>query len=228
MSVAAIVDGQLAWTEALGVTNVESGEPVSEETIFDAASLSKPLFAYIVLRLAERGEFDLDRPLHEILPYARLEHDPRYTLLTARMVLSHRTGLPNWGDEGKPLELLFNPGERFQYSGEGFVYLQKVIESVTRMSLEDLARREVFEPLKMMNSHYAWQRGEEVAVASGHSETGHVRPTTVPHEANAAASLHTTARDYARFIIAWLHSSEEIRKAFRPSGQRFENGASGH
>ena len=216
MSVAAIVDGQLAWMEALGVTNVESGERVTEGTIFDAASLSKPLFAYIVLRLAERGEFDLDRPLHEILPYARLEHDPRYRLLTARIVLSHRTGLPNWGDEGEPLELLFNPGERFQYSGEGFVYLQKVIEAATGMSLEDLARKEVFEPLKMVNSHYDWLHGEEVKAASGHSETGHVRPKTIPHEANAAASLHTTASDYARFIMAWLHSSEGMKKAFHP------------
>lgn len=81
-------------------------------TLFEAAFLSRPVFATIVLRLAERGKLDLDRPLHELLPYERISHDPRSRRLTARLVLSHQTGLPNWGPPEK-LEFRFEPGESF-------------------------------------------------------------------------------------------------------------------
>jgi CubicO group peptidase (beta-lactamase class C family) len=124
------------------VSSTETGAPVTGETVFEAASLSKPVFAYAVMRLVERGEFDLDEPLAEILPYERLEHEERYLRITPRMVLTHSTGLPNWG-EGR-LGLAFDPGERFSYSGEGFVYLQKAVETITGKPLDAFMRQELF------------------------------------------------------------------------------------
>ena len=135
--------------------NDSAQTPLDTATIFEAASLSKPVFAYLVLRLADRGEFDLDRPLLEMLEYPRVAHDERSKRITARMVLSHGTGLPNWG--GERLTLQFDPGTAYGYSGEGFVFLQKAIERVTGRSLEALARREVFQPLGMTRSSFVWQ-----------------------------------------------------------------------
>jgi CubicO group peptidase (beta-lactamase class C family) len=102
--------------------------------------LSKPVFVYMVLRLADRGVIDLDKPLYTCgFSYDRIDKDPSSKLITARMVLDHTTGLPNWG--GTPLEFLFTPGEKFNYSGEGYVYLQRVVEHVTGKSLEELAQQ---------------------------------------------------------------------------------------
>ena len=97
LTVAVIEDGQVTRSELFGVANADTGEAITAHTLFEAASLSKPVFATAVLRMAERGEFDLDQPLLELLPNERIEHDPRAEQLTARLVLSHQTGLPNWG-----------------------------------------------------------------------------------------------------------------------------------
>jgi CubicO group peptidase (beta-lactamase class C family) len=218
LTVAVIENGEIVKTELLGVADAESGAPVTEKTLFEAASLSKPVCAAIVLRLAERGEIDLDRPLPEYLPYERVDHDPRSRALTARMVMSHRTGLPNWGED--QLQLAFHPGVRFGYSGEGFVYLQKVIEKLTGLSLDELARREVFAPLGMTHSRFSWAEGEELPLAMPHDEIGRHQQKHQVHEANAASSLHTTAADYARFVSAWMSgeilSPATVRQAVAP------------
>lgn len=203
LSIAVIDDGEVIWTGAFGTLGDSARSPVNEETIFSAASLSKPVFAYAVLRLVERGELDLDRPLAELLEYPRVTHDERGRSITPRMVLSHGTGLPNWG--GERLELQFDPGEGFNYSGEGFVFLQRVVEHVTGLSLEQLAQREVFEPLGMTRSSYVWQQrfaGNAVYGKDWAWRMGHVTRYEQP---NAASSLLTTGRDYARFVAAVLN-----------------------
>lgn len=92
---------------------------VSADTVFEAASLSKPVFAFGVLLLAQEGIIDLDRPLASYLPAPYLPAEPGAAVITARMVLEHTTGLPNWRPKGEPLALLRQPGTRFGYSGEG-------------------------------------------------------------------------------------------------------------
>ncbi len=200
LSIAVLRDGTLAWSGAFGVRSTETGEPVDAQTVFEAASLSKPVFAFAVLRLAERGAFDLDAPLAGYLPYERLAHEPRYRQITARMVLSHSTGLPNWG--GERLDLTFDPGTAWGYSGEGFVYLQKAVEHLTGLTLDALARREVFEPLGMTRSSFVWQDAFAGNAVARHSPQGEVEPIRRATEGNAAASLLTTAEDYARFLAA--------------------------
>lgn len=202
LSIAVVQDGRVSWTGAFGTVNDSARTPLNPETIFEAASLSKPVFAYTVLRLADRGEFDLDRPLYEMLEYPRIAHDARYKRITARMVLTHSTGLPNWG--GAKLTLAFDPGTDYGYSGEAFVYLQKVVERVTGRSLDELARREVFEPLGMKRSAYVWQERFAGNVAYAKDWFWHVAPVNQYAEGNAAASLLTTAGDYAQFVAAVL------------------------
>jgi len=192
----AVVDhGQVVWTGRFG--NVKD-----PETVFEAASLSKPVFAYLVLRLVDRGQFDLDRPLAELLEYPRAEGDPRYRRITGRMVLSHGTGFPNWG--GERLTLAFDPGTAYGYSGEGFVYLQKVVEHVTGRPLEQLARAEVFGPLGMNRSSYVWQDRFEGHAAEAMDWLWRTAPVSRYTDASAAYTLLTTAPDYARFVAAVL------------------------
>ena len=154
LQIAVLESGEIVATRAFGTTSTESGAPVTDATVFEAASLSKPVFAYAVLRMADRGEWDLDQPLWEILEYERLAHDERARQITSRQVLTHTTGLPNWG--GTPLQFNSDPGERWNYSGEGFVYLQRAVEKQTGLTLEEIGTREVFEPLGMNSTHYAW------------------------------------------------------------------------
>ena len=195
LAIAVVEHGQVVWTGAFG--NVQD-----PETIFEAASLSKPVFAYLALRLVDRGQFDLDRPLAPMLEYPRAASDPRYRKITGRMVLSHGTGFPNWG--GERLTLAFDPGTAYGYSGEGFVFLQKVVEHVTGRSLEQLARAEVFEPLGMSRSSYVWQERFAGHAAVATDWLGRVAPVTRYTDASAAYTLLTTAPDYARFVAAVL------------------------
>ena len=202
LTMAVVEGGRVTWSGAFGTVNDSAGTPLDTATVFEAASMGKPVFAYLVLRLVERGKFDLDRPLYQMVEYPRVSQDARYKLITGRMALSHATGLPNWG--GERLTLAFTPGTAYGYSGEGYVFLQKAIERFTGQSLETLARREVFEPLGMTNSSYIWQDRFASHEAYARDWLWHVAPVNHYAEGNAAYTLLTTAPDYARFVAAVL------------------------
>ncbi|HVG34842.1 MAG TPA: serine hydrolase [Pyrinomonadaceae bacterium] len=207
LAIALIRDSKILWQRGFGVKSVETREPVDEQTVFEAASLSKPVFAYAVLRMVDRGQLDLDTPLVKYLPGAYVENDPRLNLITARMVLSHRTGFPNWRPRGGPLRIHFTPGEKFSYSGEGFVFLQKVVERVTGQPLDEVMRKTVFEPLGMTSSSYVWLDSFDKRKATGHNPAGAANERRRPTEANAASSLQTTVGDYSRFLIAVMNGT---------------------
>lgn len=207
LAIALIRDSKVLWQRGFGVKNVETLEPVNEQTVFEAASLSKPVFAYAVLRMVDQGRLDLDTPLTKYLPGAYVEDDPRVNLITARMVLSHRTGFPNWRPRGGPLRIHFTPGEKFSYSGEGFVFLQKVLERIMGQPLDLLMRKTVFEPLGMSSSSYVWLDSFDKQKATGHNPAGAANERRRPVEANAASSLQTTVGDYSRFLIAVMNGT---------------------
>jgi CubicO group peptidase (beta-lactamase class C family) len=220
LSMAVVRGGRVAWSGAFGVASAVTKAPVTEETIFEAASLSKPVFAYAVLRLADEGRIDLDAPLTTYLPTPYVAGDERLALITARRVLTHTSGFPNWRPRGRPLEIRFTPGERFSYSGEGFVYLQRAVEKIAGEPLDAVMRRLVFEPLGMARSSYVFRPEFEGAKAVGHDRLGVATPLRRPAEALAPASLHTTAREYALFLAAALRGEglrpETAREMFRP------------
>jgi CubicO group peptidase (beta-lactamase class C family) len=207
LALALVSHGRIVWAQGFGSRHQGETEPIDTATVFEAASLGKPVFAYAVMKLVDEGRFDLDRPLFSYQPLPDLPHDPRYQRITARMVLSHTSGLPNEVGPGEHLSLQFDPGTRFGYSGAGFVYLQRVVEGVMRMPLESLMRQLVFQPLHMMRSSYRWQPQFATNFATGHDDYETPRPPTKPTTASAAASLHTTAADYGRFLLAMLDAT---------------------
>lgn len=163
----AVVDGGRVWRRGFGQAVEDPARAVSEETVFEAASLGKPLFAYAVLRLADAGVIELDRPLYDYLPDPDASA-PRMKRVTARHVLSHTTGLPNWRQQPGPLTPAFDPGTEFSYSGEGFFYLQRVVEQVSRMPFGQLMREQVLDPLDMKQSSYVWLPAFESRMAAGY------------------------------------------------------------
>lgn len=199
LSLAIIRDGYIVKVGSYGAANAETKKPINKSYIFQAASLSKPVLAYITLRLVDRGLLSLDTPLHSLLPSDRFANQDYAKTLTARLILSHQSGLPNWGDT--PLEFLFKPGARYRYSGEGYVYLQQVLSHITGLTLEQLAQQEVFKPLKMTNSYFLVPESVNAHVVNPHDDAGNALPIGKPYS-NAASSLHTEALDYARFVIA--------------------------
>jgi CubicO group peptidase (beta-lactamase class C family) len=230
LAVALVRNGELAWQRGFGVKSVKTNEPVGDDTVFEAASLSKPVFAYAVLKLVDAGKLDLDKPLNQYLPgNYDVGDDPRLGQITARRVLSHTTGFPNWRNGA--LKIHFTPGERFSYSGEGFVYLSKVVEHVTGEKFNDFMKRTVFEPLGMTNSSYVWQESYDALKVFSHNTRGEAvsQKKLPPGAANAAASLHTTARDYGRFVAAMLKGvglkPETRRSMLTPQSQAREGGA---
>jgi CubicO group peptidase (beta-lactamase class C family) len=222
----AVVTSREAWYHDFGLISAETEEAIGPETLFEAASLSKPVFAHIVLDEVAGGLLGLDAPLEEYWDYPDLRLDPQRGGITARIVLSHRTGLPNWRRDG-PLRIQFEPGSRFQYSGEGYVYLQRVLAALTGTSLENLAREKLLAPLGLDRSGFTF-RGVEPDHALPHDSRGHPlakRPAEPP--GNAAASLHTTARDYGEFVSATLRMAKSAPDRFEGVTERLADVADG-
>jgi CubicO group peptidase (beta-lactamase class C family) len=213
LAVAFVRDGRLMWRRGFGVRHAETREPVGDDTVFEAASLSKPVFAYAVLKLVDAGKLDLDAPLDKYLPGPYdVGDDPRLKQVTARRVLSHTAGFPNWRPRGdKALKIHFMPGERFSYSGEGFVYLAAAVERLTGERLDAFMKRAVFDPLGMKHSSYVWRDDYEKLKVFRHDAVGKPTRQNRPPEANAAASLQTTAHDFGLFLAAVLRG-EGLRK----------------
>jgi CubicO group peptidase (beta-lactamase class C family) len=208
LSMAIVNDSAIVWSRGFGVRSVETGEPVDANTVFEAASLSKPVFAYAVLQLVDQGLIDLDTPIAEYYDYEDIAYDERHTLITPRMVLTHSTGFPNWRPSGGRLTIDFEPGSQFSYSGEGFGYLQRAVMQITGEPLQELAQRLVFQPLGMTSSSYIWDDRFEANLALPHAD-GEVLPKRKPGrgQGHAAATLHTTATDYAHFLIAVMNGT---------------------
>jgi CubicO group peptidase (beta-lactamase class C family) len=230
LAIAVVRNDNLVWHRGFGVTSVKTNEPVTDDTVFEAASLSKPVFAYAVLKLVDAGKFDLDKPLNQYLPgNYDVGGDPRLAQITARSVLSHTTGFPNW--RSGALKIYFTPGERFSYSGEGYVYLSKVIEHITGEKFNDFMKRLVFLPLGMTSSSYVWQESYDTLKVFRHNTRGEAtgQGKMSPGTFNAAASLHTTAQDYGRFLAAVLKGTglkpETHKLMLIPVAQVREGGA---
>ena len=138
------------------------------------------------------------------MPKPFVAGDERLAKITARIVLSHRTGFPNWpNDDG--VSIYFTPGERFSYSGEGYIYLQRVVEKITGKPLNEYMTQTVFTPLGMNSSSYVWRPDFDALTATGHDSDGKPTELVKPTEALAASTLNTTAKDYALFVEAVLN-----------------------
>ena len=259
MGLAVVEAGRLAWSRGFGIADVEHGTPVDDATLFEVASLSKPPFAYVVLQLVDRGELSLDVPLVRYCRPDYLGDGAWIDKITVRDVLRHSTGLPDWRKNPAHEKLVptVAPGTRIDYSGEAFVWLQLVVETITGESLDQTMRRLLFDPAGMRDSSYGWDAAIAARSVRGYGVPGdvdaksppqglreawdaaspvaeqwgkplsswryadaeramplaqaHAKPGMVnwPSDilANAAASLHCTVQDYARFMALMVHAA---------------------
>lgn len=160
---------QSPWEHYVGVMNTNRNDPVTSKSLFPACSLGKPIFACVVLKLAEEKKIDLDRPLNQYLTDDALggEFGDR---VTARHVLSHSGGLYNWRwQKGQHLIPTFEPGTRFRYSGEGFYHLQRVVEKILNAGFESVMQERIFKPLGMTSTTYLWRQDATSRLVAGHS-----------------------------------------------------------
>jgi len=204
----ATVDGAYITVEGDGVRRAGTDERMTGDTVFEAASLSKPVFAAIVMQLADEGAIDLTRPLADYLPLPN-PTDERAKAVTATHVLSHSSGWRNWRpNRDTPLTADFPPGSRFSYSGEGYFFLQRVVETLTGKGLLRLSRERIFIPLGMLSSSYLWRPELGARLATGHSNRGEPIESSNARAGKAFAEL---AAEMGKPLDDW--ATEDVEKA---------------
>ena len=221
MSLTVYNDNKAVYHKIFGFKNATIKAPLETNTNIYGASLSKAVFAVLVLKLVEEKVISLDKPLQDYLPkpvyeygkgkswnedYTSLKGDTQYQKITARHCLSHSSGFANWRwyEPDQKLHVHFEPGTQYSYSGEGLCYLQFVIEKLTRKSLNELMQEKVFGPAGMKNSSYTWQPEYENNYALGHDTTGKTYPKDKDNAPRSASTLETTPEDYKLFTTALL------------------------
>ncbi len=217
LSIAVINDAKTVYHQTFGVKNIDTGLPIDSNTLFEAASLSKPLFSYFVMKQIEKGVIGLDDPLYQYMPHPAIkDNDKRYELITPRMVLSHTTGFPNWSVD-KPIEMKFTPGTGFSYSGEAHQYLTALLAVIQhtnwQQGLDSIFQRDVARPLGMRRSFYVRNAYTTSNKATGYFKSGKAKDFWLDGSISfgGAHTLHTEAADYARFLIAMI-VGEGLRK----------------
>lgn len=240
LSIAIVNDSKIIYARNIGFANTDTGQKVDEHSIFEAASLSKPVFAYFVMKLSERGAIEMNRPLHFYLPEPTMEIDQRYKNVNAKMVLSHSTGFPNWrwfDERPDSLEIkrgdffmVLDPGQGFTYSGEGYDYLARVIAHNTGRNMNELSKlfdELVREPLQIEHMYYTWDEYLYPHKVYGHIDGkpsnrnwGSGLPYQNSFKFSAAGALHTNAENYAKFLIAMMNGEgllpETYEEMFAP------------
>jgi len=214
-------DGGLLYEHVGGVKSQGAPEPIDTRTAFEAASISKPLFAYVVFSLAREGALELDASLQMLVPEVpEIAYDPRSGTLTPRLLLTHHGGLPNWRSRmdfnarsyselfapDDTLKFVVDPGTEYRYSGEGYVLLQRIVEERTGKGLNELARERVFDPLGMTRSSFLFDAETRTNYSLGHDAQGSPDKWEI-HLELASSTLHTTASDLGRF---GAHLASEI------------------
>lgn len=208
-------DGQIAYLRAYGVRDKEKDLPLTVDSVMTAASFSKVAFAYLVMQLVEEGKLNLDKPVYQYFPkslpeyptYKDLAVDSRFKRITARMLLSHTSGFPNfrWINDDQKLNINFEPGSRYAYSGEGIELLQFVVEAITNKPLQELMQTKVFQPIGMTRTSMIWEDRFESDYANGYDEYGRSLGPERRPTADAAGSMQTTPRDFAQFMLAVMN-----------------------
>lgn len=230
-------NNRVVYKKTYGYSRADKKVPLLPTTNIYGASLSKSVFAVLVMKLVQEGKLDLDKPLQQYLPhpiydylhlkkwhddFSSLKNDTLYSKITARMCLDHTTGFPNWRWDLKDqqLKVLQTPGSRYSYSGEGMVYLQVVLEKILGKSLEQLMDEEIFHPLRMQSSAYTFLPDFEKDYSFGHHKKGEIYEKDKDNEARAPSTLETTLNDLSLFIAGVMQkkviNAESTHVMFSP------------
>lgn len=214
LGLALIGAGKVAYLKAYGMADVGESRALRTDTVMYGASLTKAAFAWMVMTLVDEGTVDLDRPIGEYLPqpldqyenYTDLAGDERWRAWTLRTLLSHQSGLPNWRwfSESKQLEILFEPGSRYAYSGEGIQIAQLTLEAGLGLDVGALMQERVFDRFGMHRTSMLWREDFRPNFARGHDEAGKNLGHQMRDEVHVAGSMDTTLADFAAFLAAVL------------------------
>src|SRR6202167_3172910 len=211
VAVAYIEDRKVAWTAVYGEQS--PGVPATAKTLYNTASLTKPVTAETVLRLASAVKLSLDESMSPFWLDPDIKDDPRSKLLTPRLCLSHQTGFPNWrGKTGGVLKIQWDPGTQTGYSGEGFNYIGRFTEKKLGKPFDVLAQEMVFDPVGMNETSYTaknWYAGR-LAVPRGPNRDKPVDDVATTWD--GADLLRTTIQDYAKFVVSVMHDEGLTRE----------------
>jgi CubicO group peptidase (beta-lactamase class C family) len=228
LAVGLIDHGKLQQIKVYG--ELDKGRPAAYNSIFNVASLTKTVTTMITLRLVSEGKWNLDEPLYKYWTDPDVKSDPKSKLLTTRHILTQQSGFPNWRWElkDKKLAFQFDPGTKYQYSGEGFEYLTRALEAKFHKPLSELANEIIFKPLGMTDSHLTWDVSmEEARFALQHDGNGDPLPIEKNKISNGADQLKTTIADYGKFMISVMNHegiSEEIAKQMFSNNTKTKDG----
>jgi CubicO group peptidase (beta-lactamase class C family) len=214
VGIAIIRNGHVVWQGYYG--EQAPGIPTSEATVFNTASVAKTITAETMIALSAKGMIDLDEPIKGYVDHPSLSTDPRFAILTPRLLLSHQAGLLNWAYAYEDGVLAFDhdPATRYSYSGAGMELVAQYAEAKTDHSLQELAFEHVLGPAGVKEMSIGvladWTTGR---VAMPMDADGAYRPIAELNEslarggANGAADdLLTTVPAYAKFITALIES----------------------
>lgn len=215
LGIGLIENGKLQQVKVFG--EITKGVSAPYNTIFNVASLTKPVTTLVALKLVSLGKWNLDEPIYKYWTDKDVSNDPRSKKLTTRHILSHQSGFPNWRwlNENKKLNFQFDPGIKYQYSGEGMEYLRKALEKKFNKSLQQLANELIFEPLKMKDTRYVWDKSiDSSRLAIGYDKNGKAYENVKNKTPNAADDLLTTIEDYGKFLVSVMNSDGLSKKMF--------------
>lgn len=227
LSIAIINDGEVIYHRVKGYADKDKKIVANNSSIFEGASISKSVFGFFVMTFVEEGVLDLDKPLYQYLPNPDIENDERYKKITARMVLSHRSGFPNWRDDypDKKLFIQFEPGTNYHYSGEGYQYLAEVLKYLLGTNwagLEEEFQKRVALPFKMEHTKFIKDDYIRKHKVQPYDKDGNwidkskqewwvsrdsvfVAPTTI----------HSEAIDFSKWMIAMMNEQGLSKKGFQ-------------
>ncbi len=197
---------------------ISKGVSAPYNTIFNVASLAKPVTAMVALKLVSAGKWSLNEPIYKYWTDPDIVNDSRNKKLTTKFILSHQTGFPNWRwmSEDKKLKFQFEPGTKYQYSGEGMEYLRKALERKFNKSLQQLASELIFQPLSMTDTKYVWDKSIDTSrFAFGYNKEGKPYEIIKNKIPNAADDLLTTIEDYATFLISVMNGGGLTKQVFK-------------
>ena len=225
MAIAVIDHGNIGYVHAYGIRNA-NGDPLTTDTVMYGASLTKTVFAYTVMQLVDQGKLNLDTPIKDDLdnplpsygpdpvfpdkhgPYKDLAEDSRWEKITPRMCLTHSTGFNNFWfiEPDQKLHIHFEPGARFNYSGEGFILLQFIIEHGRKaqglgLDVGELTNA-IFDRLGMTRTSLVWRDAFAANLADGWNDQGQSQPNDRRKKVRVAGSMDTTIADLPKFVAA--------------------------
>ena len=228
LAIAVIDRGKVASVQTFGARNAK-GAPLDPTTIMYGASITKTVFAHLVLQLVDEGRIDLDAPIAKYLAkplpdygnldaygnWGDLAGDERWRAITPRHLLTHSAGFANfhWDEPDRKLRIHFAPGSRYAYSGEGIMLLQFVLEAGLGLKVGDELQRRIFDPFGMPDTSLIWRPAFARNLADGWRIDGSVEPHDDRSRVRAAGSMDTTIADIARFAAALVRGDRLSKRA---------------